>query len=90
MKFPVVVLLVVAVYHLVLRQNSLVEKQILQALETSHLSYLRTSGSVGLVLAHPDDESMFFMPTIKFVKRVLESRPDLNQNIYILTLSNGE
>ncbi|XP_021768366.1 probable N-acetylglucosaminyl-phosphatidylinositol de-N-acetylase [Chenopodium quinoa] len=59
-----------------------------------HISYFPTKGqyfnigdtlhkkAVSLVIAHPDDESMFFTPTINY----LTSR---GHNIYILCLSTG-
>ncbi|XXQ32800.1 N-acetylglucosaminylphosphatidylinositol deacetylase [Plasmodiophora brassicae] len=38
-------------------------------------------GAVALVIAHPDDESMFFVPTIS---RIVQHRP-----VHLLCLSNG-
>lgn len=40
-------------------------------------------GPVGVVIAHPDDESMFFTPALSALQRS-------GQRILILSLSSGE
>ncbi|PAV76526.1 hypothetical protein WR25_13652 [Diploscapter pachys] len=43
---------------------------------------LKTSSSILLVIAHPDDETMFFSPTIRALRKQ-------NHRIYILCISTG-
>ncbi|UKJ89824.2 N-acetylglucosaminylphosphatidylinositol deacetylase [Theileria orientalis] len=48
------------------------------------------SPAVGFVLAHPDDESMFFLPTLKVLKTLTDSRNKLKPQLHFLYLSNGD
>lgn len=47
-------------------------------------STLKAPGNVLLIIAHPDDECMFFSPTILHLTRTAP------QNMYLLCLSEGE
>lgn len=46
-------------------------------------SLLKTPGNILLIIAHPDDECMFFSPTI------LSLTKSSQHNVYLLCLSEG-
>ncbi|KAK2196521.1 bifunctional N-acetylglucosaminyl phosphatidylinositol deacetylase-related/putative deacetylase LmbE-like domain superfamily/N-acetylglucosaminyl-phosphatidylinositol de-N-acetylase [Babesia duncani] len=46
-------------------------------------------GNIGFVLAHPDDESMFFTPTLEMLNELRRSPRHSHVQVHLLSLSNG-
>nr|PVC51352.1 hypothetical protein MACL_00001631 [Theileria orientalis] len=49
-----------------------------------------SSPDIGFVLAHPDDESMFFLPTLNVLKTLTDSSDRFKPQLHFLYLSNGD
>ncbi|XP_953258.1 N-acetylglucosaminyl-phosphatidylinositolde-N-ace tylase [Theileria annulata] len=62
---------------------------IFEALRFTSTSSPSGNPSIGFLLAHPDDESMFFLPTLGALKSIPKPGEESTFSLYFLYLSNG-